>query len=203
MKKRLFILILVLVIMLSTVQVYAGTYTVISGDSLWKIAVKHQVGVSEIISSNPQIKNPNLIYPGQVINIPVITVKAQEDEVVELVNKERVRRGLQTLKPHWEIARVARYKSQDMINKGYFDHYSPTFGSPFKMMESFQIKFSAAAENIARGQRTPTEVMNAWMNSTGHRNNILSPVYTHIGVGLAKDKNGVCYWTQMFTKSLY
>lgn len=203
MKKRIFALVFALAILLLPLQAFALTHTVQSGDSLWKIAVKYQVGVSELIVANPQIKNPNLIYPGQVVNIPVITVKAQEDEVVKLVNNERAKRGLMALKSDWQIARVARYKSQDMINKGYFDHYSPTYGSPFKMMESFQIKFSAAAENIARGQRTPAEVMSAWMNSTGHRNNILSPVYTHIGVGLAKDKNGVCYWTQMFTKSLY
>jgi uncharacterized protein YkwD len=68
------------------------------------------------------------------------------------------------------------------------------------MMESFGIRFSSGGENIAKGQRTPAEVMNAWMNSAGHRSNILSASYSQIGVGLAKDRNGVAYWTQMFIK---
>jgi len=68
------------------------------------------------------------------------------------------------------------------------------------MMESFGIKFSAGAENIAYGQNTPQEVMNSWMNSPGHRSNILSSSCTQIGVGAAKNSNGTIYWTQMFIK---
>ncbi|GIW48738.1 MAG: hypothetical protein KatS3mg079_214 [Caloramator sp.] len=177
-------------------------YTVQPGDSMWKIAQKYQVGISEIVAANPEIKNPSLIYPGQKVKIPVIETKAIESEVVRLVNIERAKAGLPALKENWQLSRVARYKSQDMINKNYFSHYSPTYGSPFDMIESFGIKFSAAGENIAMGQRTPQEVMNAWMNSPGHRSNILSPSYTEIGVGLAKDKAGRCYWTQMFIKPI-
>jgi len=181
----------------------AKTHTVQPGDTMWKIAVKYQVGISEIIASNPQIKNPALIYPGQKINIPNIdSVKALENEVIRLVNAERSKRGLQTLTANWELSRVARYKSQDMAKKGYFSHTSPTYGSPFAMMESFGIRYSAAGENIAKGQRTPQEVMNSWMNSPGHRSNILSPSYTQIGVGVAKDSAGRYYWTQMFIKPL-
>ncbi len=202
MKKTLFIF--SLIIILCTVSVGAQTtYTVKSGDSIWKIAVKHETGISEILSKNPQVKNPSLIYPGQKLTIPSpSSVKAFETEVVRLVNIERSKKGLQSLKQNWEIARVARYKSQDMINKKYFSHTSPTFGSPFKMMESFGIRFSSAGENIAYGQNTPAEVMKGWMNSPGHRANILSPSYTNIGCGLAKTSSGVCYWTQMFTKPL-
>ena len=179
------------------------TYTVQSGDSMWRIAVKYQVGVSEIISSNPQVSNPNMIYPGQKLTIPTMQgIKALESEVVRLVNVERAKNGLQPLKENWELSRVARYKSQDMANKNYFSHTSPTYGSPFRMMESFGIRYSAAGENIAMGQQTPQAVMNAWMNSPGHRSNILSPSYGQIGVGLAKNKNGRAYWTQMFIKPL-
>jgi uncharacterized YkwD family protein/spore coat assembly protein SafA len=169
---------------------------------MWKIASKYQVGVSEIISANPQIANASLIYPGQKVAIPSVNtaIKAQESEVVRLVNVERSKRGLQPLKENWQLSRVARYKSQDMINKNYFSHTSPTYGSPFKMMETFGIRFSAAGENIAYGQRTPAEVMTAWMNSSGHRANILSPSFTEIGVGLAKSSNGTCYWTQQFIR---
>lgn len=179
------------------------TYTVQSGDSMWKIAVKYQVGVNEIISSNPQIKSPDSIYPGQKLTIPTMqSIKALESEVVRLVNLERSKNGLQPLKENWELSRVARYKSQDMANKNYFSHTSPTYGSPFRMMESFGIRYSAAGENIAKGQKTPQAVMTAWMNSPGHRSNILSPSYTQIGVGLAKNKSGNAYWTQMFIKPL-
>ncbi len=202
--KRLFMIILVL-LMIYAVPVHAQstTYTVVSGDSMWKIAVKYEIGLSELAQANPQIKNLALIYPGQRINIPNIdSVKALETEVIRLVNVERSKKGLQLLKQNWELSRVARYKSQDMINKNYFAHESPTYGSPFRMMESFGIKYSAAAENIAKGQKTPQEVMNSWMNSPGHRSNILSPSFTQIGVGAAKDSQGNVYWTQMFIKPL-
>lgn len=176
-------------------------HTVVSGDSMWKIASRYQVGISEIIAANPQIKNPNLIYPGQKLNIPDISgVKALESKVAQLVNQERAKAGLPPLTMNWQVSRVARYKSADMANKGYFSHTSPTYGSPFNMMENFGIRFSAAGENIAMGQRTPEEVMRAWMNSPGHKANILGRQYTQIGVGYAKNSKGVPYWTQMFIK---
>ena len=194
----------VLVILPVNVGAQSGSHTVAWGDSMWKIAVRYQIGVSELIEANPQISNPDLIYVGQIINIPSIDdVKALEQQVVELVNKQRAANGLGLLTSNWELCRVARYKSQDMIDKNYFSHTSPTYGSPFRMMESFGIQFSAAGENIAYGQRTPQDVMNAWMNSPGHRANILSPSYNQIGVGVAKAANGTYYWTQMFIKSLY
>ncbi|MEN6314845.1 MAG: SafA/ExsA family spore coat assembly protein [Clostridiaceae bacterium] len=201
MKKRAILIFIFLLIF--TAQVYAqSTYTVQSGDTMWKIATRYQVGISEIISANPQIKNPALIYPGQKITIPTVTSTTQENEVIRLVNIERSKAGLQQLTMNWQLCRVARYKSADMASKGYFSHTSPTYGTPFQMMESFGLRFSAAGENIAYGQRTPAEVMNAWMNSPGHRNNILSRSFTEIGVGLAKNKNGVCYWTQQFMKPM-
>lgn len=185
----------------STVLAAPISYTVKSGDSLWKIAVKYQIGLSEIIAANNQISDPSMIMPGQKITVPSIDdVKAIENEVVRLVNVERSQNGLMALTNNWQLARVARYKSTDMAVINYFDHTSPTYGSPFTMMQSFGLKFSAAGENIALGQRTPAEVMTAWMNSPGHRANILNPSYTNIGVGLAKNSSGVCYWTQEFIK---
>ena len=202
MKKKILLVLIILSVCIVEVSAQT-TYTVKSGDSIWKIAVKYETGVSEILAKNPQVKNPSLIYPGQKLTIPdQSSVKALEAEVIRLVNIERSKKGLQTLKADWEISRVARYKSQDMINKKYFSHTSPTYGSPFKMLETFGIRFSSAGENIAYGQQTPAAVMNSWMNSSGHRANILSPSYTHIGVGLAKSSSGVYYWSQMFTKPL-
>ena len=173
----------------------ANQYTVVSGDSLWKIAVKTQTGVMELIHANPQLENPNLIYPGQKINVPEKEGTHYEEEVVRLVNVERSKAGLPALKTDWELARVAEHKSQDMRDKKYFSHTSPTYGSPFTMMKNYGIQYRAAAENIAQGQRTPEKVVNAWMNSSGHRANILNKNFTHIGVGYVEDGH---YWTQMF-----
>lgn len=177
------------------------TYTVQPGDSLWKIAVKYEIGVSEIIGANPKITNPNMIFPGQKVSVPNIAdIKALENEVIRLVNVERSKRGLGQLTGDWQLSRVARYKSTDMRDKNYFSHYSPTYGDPFKMMHDFGITFYAAGENIAMGQPTAQAVMTAWMNSTGHRANILNPQYNEIGVGVAKTSSGVIYWTQEFIR---
>ena len=178
-----------------------NTYTVVPGDTMWLIAVRYQIGLSELIAANPQITDPALIFPGQILNIPNIDeYKALENEVIRLVNIERSRAGLAPLAQNWEVSRVARYKSQDFINRNYFGHTSPTYGSPFDMLRAFGILFSAAAENIARGQASPQSVMNSWMNSAGHRANILSPLYNQIGVGFARDNSGTPFWTQMFIR---
>lgn len=108
------------------------SYTVIKGDTMWKIASKYQIGTSEVISANPQISNPNLIYPGQVLSIPQEnpSVLAFENEVIRLVNEQRAKNGLKALTANWELSRVARYKSQDMVDNRYFSHTSPTYGPP-------------------------------------------------------------------------
>lgn len=174
-------------------------YTVQPGDSLWKIAVRYQVGISEIIAANKQFPNPNLIYPGQKVNIPNLNAtKSIEQQVINLTNQERAKNGLKPLIADWELSRVARYKSMDMRDKNYFSHDSPTYGSPFTMMKNFGIHYRSAGENIAAGQPTPQEVVRAWMNSPGHRQNILSSSYTHIGVGYAKGGTRNYYWTQQF-----
>ena len=173
------------------------SHTVVKGDTMWKLAVKYQVGTSEIIQANPQITNPNLIYPGQILTIPQLDSKVTEfeREVIRLVNAARAKHGLPALKENWELSRVARYKSQDMVDHRYFSHTSPTYGSPFQMIRAFGLSFRTAGENIAYGQRTPQAVVTAWMNSSGHRANILNASYTQIGVGYVAGGN---YWTQMF-----
>lgn len=175
----------------------SATHTVVKGDTMWKLAVKYQVGTGEIIAANPQISNPNLIYPGQVLTIPQVdtSVRAFEQEVIRLVNEQRVKNGLNPLTENWELSRVARFKSRDMADNRYFSHTSPTYGSPFQMIRNFGLSFRTAGENIAYGQRTAQAVVNSWMNSSGHRANILNPSYTQIGVGYVANGN---YWTQMF-----
>ena len=199
MKKILSICMLSLLLVFYTVSASAATqtHTVVKGDTMWKLAVKYQVGTSEIINANPQIVNPDLIYPGQVLTIPQVSasVTAYENEVIRLVNEIRVKNGLKPLKANWELSRIARYKSQDMVDNSYFSHTSPTYGSPFQMIKNFGLSFRTAGENIAYGQKTPQAVVNAWMNSSGHRANILNSSYTQIGVGYVAKGH---YWTQMF-----
>ncbi|MGG3821822.1 CAP domain-containing protein [Geobacillus thermodenitrificans] len=124
-------------------------------------------------------------------------LNAYEQQVVELTNKERAKHGLPALQVDLALSKVAREKSRDMAVNNYFSHNSPTYGSPFEMMKKFGISYTAAGENIAKGQRTPQEVVNAWMNSEGHRANILNKNFTHIGVGF--EENGYI-WTQQFIR---
>ena len=175
----------------------AQTHTVKKGDTLWKISNSYEIGLSEIKSANTQIKNYDLIYPGDKVNIPQTNeaVSSYEAEVMRLVNQIRKQNGLKELETDWQLSRVARYKSEDMKKNNYFSHTSPTYGSPFDMMKKFGISYKGAGENIAKGQKTPQAVVNAWMNSAGHRENILKASYTHIGVGYVENGH---YWTQMF-----
>ncbi|WP_369900531.1 CAP domain-containing protein [Bacillus manliponensis] len=123
------------------------------------------------------------------------SLSAFEQKVVDLTNAERAKQGLPALKVDTLLSKVARVKSEDMQKNRYFDHTSPTYGSPFDMMKQFGVSYKSAGENIAQGQRTPEEVVQAWMNSSGHRANILNNGYTHIGVGYVENGN---YWTQQF-----
>ncbi|WP_446674095.1 stalk domain-containing protein [Paenibacillus sp. 598K] len=122
------------------------------------------------------------------------TESAWAAQVVSLVNEARSQAGLSALSSDSALARVAFDKAKDMADNDYFDHDSPTHGSPFEMMDAYGISYGYAGENIAKGQRTPQEVVDAWMNSPGHRANILSDNFTTIGVGYY---NG--HWVQMFT----
>ncbi len=184
------------IFMASTVGA-ATSHTVVPGDSMWKIAVKYETGLSEIKNANPHINNPDLIYPGQIITIPEkdLTVTEFESEVVRIVNEKRAQNGLNELTQDWELSRVARYKSQDMKDNNYFSHISPVYGSPFEMIKNFGISYRTAGENIAKGRLNPKSVVNAWMNSSGHRANILNASFKKIGVGFVEDGR---YWTQMF-----
>ena len=122
-------------------------------------------------------------------------ISETEMKVIELTNAERRKNGLSDLKADASLSNVARDKSKDMQTNNYFSHTSPTHGSPFDMMRDYGISYNTAGENIAMGQRSPEEVVQAWMNSEGHRKNILNGEFTHIGVGYVEEGN---YWTQMF-----
>lgn len=122
-----------------------------------------------------------------------------EEQVVKLVNEKRAAAGLKALKSTSSLNNAAEKKSKDMRDKGYFSHTSPTYGNLPSMLQKFDISYKAAGENIAAGQTTPASVVSSWMKSPGHKANILSKKYTHIGVGYVSGGNYRHYWTQIFT----
>ncbi len=192
------ILILTLAVSLSSPAFAMVEHRVVKGDTMWKLSRAYGITLQSVIDANPQVEDPDLIYPDEILHIPADetdSLSEYEIEVVRLVNVKRTGAGLKPLYADAELSRIARLKSADMRDNKYFSHTSPTYGSPFQMMKDFGISYRSAGENIAMGQRTPSEVVSAWMNSPGHRANILNASYTRIGVGHVFDGN---YWTQMF-----
>jgi uncharacterized YkwD family protein len=126
-------------------------------------------------------------------------LKEKELEVFFLTNKERENEGKNALSLNVYLSYVASLKSEDMYAKQYFDHASPTFGSPFAMMDDFEITYKMAGENIAAGYKSSENVVDAWMNSEGHRENIVKDGFTEIGIGVIEKVGQYdTYWTQLF-----
>ena len=123
------------------------------------------------------------------------TMSQLEKQAAELVNQMRSQNGLSPLTIDTNLSIKARIKSSDMKTNNYFSHTSPTYGSPFQMMQRLGIAYKSAGENIAKGYTTAEAVVNAWMNSASHRANILSTNYTSIGIGYVDG-----YWTQWFIR---
>lgn len=124
---------------------------------------------------------------------------ADEQKMLNLINQERARAGLTALKVHPELVKLARLKSQDMINNRYFSHQSPVYGSPFDMMKSAGISYTRAGENLA-GAPTVERAHTNLMNSPGHRANILNKDFTHIGIGIVDGGPYGKMFTQMFIR---
>lgn len=147
--------------------------------------------------TEPTVKPKATAKPAETSTVEV-NASAIEKEVFDLVNKTRASYGLSQLTWANDLAAVARAHSQDMINRRFFDHTNPDGLSPFDRMRAAGIRYRTAAENIAYGQRTPEAVMNAWMNSSGHRANILNASVKELGVGAVANSAGTIYWTQEF-----
>lgn len=122
---------------------------------------------------------------------------ADEKEVFNLINKERQNNGLSALKVDSEVQRVARIKAEDLVNNNYFSHQSPTYGSPFDMLKSFKISYKTAGENIA-GNSSNSGAVSAWMNSSGHRANILNGNFNYTGIGVVNGSKYGKIYVQMF-----
>lgn len=128
-------------------------------------------------------------------NTSVLT--EDEKEVFYLINQQRINAGLKALEIDDEVQNVARIKAQDMVSSGYFSHTSPTYGSPFEMLKSYKISYKTAGENIA-GNSSNQKAVDAWMNSEGHRANILSSNYNYTGIGVVNSSKYGKIYVQMF-----
>lgn len=205
------------VILLTATPAGAQHCNVQKGDSMWKIAKEYNVVFKELLRLNRHYKNQNLIHPRDRVELPDsssgsngqsngkaettadIDASEQAKQVLNLVNQERKKQGLSALMLDKKLNNAAQKKAVDMRDKNYFDHQSPTYGSPFDLMRSEGISYSTAGENIAAGQRSAQAVMESWMNSSGHRANILNAKYKYLGVGFCTGGRYGTYWVQEFT----
>ena len=122
---------------------------------------------------------------------------ADELEVFNLINQQRTKNGLSALKIDSEVQNVARIKAKDMVNNNYFSHDSPTYGSPFDMLKSFKVSYKTAGENIA-GNSSNSSAVTAWMNSSGHKANILNGNFNYTGIGVVNGSKYGKIYVQMF-----
>lgn len=125
------------------------------------------------------------------------SMNSDEKEVFDLINKQRTNNGLPALQNDSEVQRIARIKAQDMVNNNYFSHNSPTYGSPFDMMKSFKVSYKTAGENIAANSSNSSAVT-AWMNSSGHKANILNSSFNYTGIGVVSSPRYGKMYVQMF-----
>lgn len=193
------------------------------GDSMWRIAKRYKVPFGKVLILNKHFQNQNLIHPKDEVELPDGSTgtstdgesagdsannesegrqaeSTQAEAILKLVNQERQKAGVPALKLSSKLTEVANTKAKDMADKNYFSHESPTYGSPFEMLKKFGVNYSYAGENIAAGQKNAEEVMNSWMNSSGHKANILNKNYTELGVGFYRGGQYGTEWVQLFIR---
>ena len=225
MKKTLLLAAMITILATGTASTASAQHcNVQRGDSMWKIAKRYNVLFHEVLELNKHLhKDVDLIHPKDEVQLPDGSTGTSTDQsgtgdsdakqteetsaeltraeaVLKLVNAERKKAGLQPLTLSEKLTNIAYTKAKDMAEKNYFSHQSPTYGSPFDMLKQFGVSFSAAGENIAAGQRSAEEVMDSWMNSSGHKANILNKNYTQLGVGFYRGGSYGTEWVQLFIK---
>ena len=194
------------------------------GDSMWRIAKRYNCHFHDVLKMNKHFKNPHMIHPKDEVELPdgstgtstnnasagdsagsqtdepTTAEMTQAEAILKLVNAERQKAGVSALTLSTKLTDIANTKAKDMADKNYFSHDSPTYGSPFDMLKHFGVSYSYAGENIAAGQKSAEEVMNSWMNSSGHKANILNKNYTQLGVGFYRGGQYGTEWVQLFIK---
>lgn len=157
--------------------------------------------ISRSLHFTSQIANLEIAYDflGKTYISTFKENEAWVNETITMVNAERKKKGLPLLVHDPYLDQLAVIKIQDMFEHEYFAHESPYYGHPWDMATIYEYEFSSFGENIARYLSSPRDVMNAWMASVPHKENILKSAYTHIGVAVKKDDNGKYYWVQLFS----
>lgn len=169
-----------------------------SASACWTPAPTPKQEVTQTPAKNPvstPVIKQEVAAPSQAPQATEASASVEVQQVLKETNAYRAENGLAPLALHQSLTKVAQQKATDMAKNRYFSHTSPTLGSPFDQMKAAGISYRRAAENIAMGQRSAEEVVDAWMKSPGHRANILDRNLTHIGIGY--DANGR-YWVQQF-----
>jgi len=166
-------------------KIYYNNKTSGTGSNYYSIKLNRQ-------TSTPTTSEQQPVEQDTSYSNSTYKLTASEQKLIQLINQERTKTGLKPLIIDYQLCRAARKKTEDMNTNHYFSHTSPTYGSPFKMMRDFSISYKTAAENL--GKTYGVESAHAgFMNSEGHRNNILNPGYTHVGVGISGK-----YYVEMF-----
>lgn len=138
------------------------------------------------------------IYPSNNANNSTnSTLSADEQEVFNLINVQRNNNGLNSLVIDEELQKVAKDKAQDMVDNSYFSHTSPTYGTPFEMIKNYNITYKTAGENIA-GNSSNEGAVSAWMNSSGHKENILNNSFNYTGIGVVNSPKYGKIYVQLF-----
>ena len=180
------------------IRVFAGVgdwYIVqVEGDYVGAVNKKYVKAIYPNSSNSNNSSNNN---SSSNSNSTITAMTTDEKEVFDLINNQRTQNGLSALKLDTETLRVARIKAQDMVENNYFSHNSPTYGSPFQMLNSFKISYKTAGENIA-GNSSNSSAVTAWMNSSGHRANILNSSFNYTGIGVVKSSKYGKVYVQMF-----
>ena len=166
----------------------------IEGDYIGAVSQKYVKPIYPDTNNNTGSSTNSGSNSGSTINS---TLTADEQEVFNLINQQRANNGLSALKVDAEVQRVAKIKAQDMVDSSYFSHNSPTYGSPFDMLNSFKVSYKTAGENIA-GNSSNSAAVNAWMNSAGHKANILNSSYNYTGIGVVSSPTYGKIYVQMF-----
>ena len=181
------------------IRVFAGVgewYIVqVEGDYVGAVSKKYVKAIYPQTSSSGGTTNSS--GTSNTGSTTTASLSADEQEVFNLINQQRLNNGLAALKVDNEVQRVARIKAQDMVNNNYFSHTSPTYGSPFDMLKSFKISYKSAGENIA-GNNSNSAAVTAWMNSSGHKANILNSSFNYTGIGVVNGSQYGKIYVQMF-----
>ena len=180
------------------IRVFAGVgdwYIVqVEGDYVGAVSKKYVKAIYPNSNNSGNTENNTGNSSGTQISS---NMNSDEKEVFNLINQQRTNNGLSALKVDSEVQRVARIKAEDMVTNNYFSHTSPTYGLPFDMLKSFKISYKTAGENIAANSSNSGAV-NAWMNSSGHKANILNSSFNYTGIGVVNSSKYGKIFVQMF-----